>query len=494
MDLALLERVTLAVAGARSVDAVLRLIVDGLRDTPWCALARIWLKEGEDALVLAASAGRPEGGGDWDRVDGAFRRFAVGERKIGSIAATGEGVLIADVRRDAAYPVDLAWAEREGVRSFAGQPLRFRGELLGVLGVFSRERLDEHAFGWLRVFASQAAIAIGNAKAFEEIESLRGRLEMENAYLQEEVTAAAGGLLGESAAMRNLRRQAELVATADVNVLIQGESGTGKELVARAIHAGSARRGRPLVKVNCASIPAELFESEFFGHARGAFTGALQERVGRFQLADRGTLFLDEAGEIPASLQAKLLRVLQEGEFERVGEDRTRRVDVRVIAATNRELDREVEEGRFRQDLYYRLNVFPVRTPPLRERLEDVPMLAEHFLRQAARRMHCPAPKLTAANVAELTGYSWPGNVRELQNVLERAMIVSRGGALRIPLPVQRRGPVTKADWKEMERESIATALRAAGGKIYGPGGAAQALGMKPTTLASRIRALGIRS
>lgn len=493
----MLERVTLAVAGNRHVADVLRLIVEGLRGEPWCALARIWLVEPPHSLRLAASAGRPDGGEDWDRVDGAFQRFAIGERKIGRIAESGEGVLILDVRQDRQWPVDLAWAERQRIRSFAGQPLRFRDEMLGVLGVFSRETLDEQAFAWLRVFASHAAIAIANARAFEDIEALRGRLEMENAYLREEVTEAAGGMLGESPAMQNLRRQAELVAPTEANVLIQGASGTGKELVARAIHAGSSRRAKPLVKVNCASIPSELFESEFFGHVRGAFTGALQERVGRFQLADQGTLFLDEAGEIPLGLQAKLLRVLQEGEFERVGEDRTRRVDVRVIAATNRNLESEVEAGRFRQDLYYRLSVFPIRTPSLKERMEDVPMLAQHFLRMAARRLPVPLPRLTEENLASLTSYDWPGNVRELQNVMERALILSRGGPLTFHFAPPRKvaaagSPMTRAELRAAERESIAAALRRSGGKVYGPGGAAEVLGMKPTTLASRIRALGV--
>lgn len=492
-----MERVTLAVAGNRNVAEVLRLIVDGLRGEPWCALARIWLVEGGSTLRLAASAGRPLGGENWDRVDGGLQRFAMGERKIGRIAQAGQGVLIPDVRRDRQWPIDLGWAEREGIASFAGQPLRFRDEMLGVLGLFSRKMLDEEAFAWLRVFADHAAIAIANARAFEEIEELRGRLEMENAYLREEVTEAAGGMLGESPAMQNLRQQAELVAPTEANVLIQGASGTGKELVARAIHAGSSRRGKPLVKVNCAAIPAELFESEFFGHVRGAFTGALQERVGRFQLADRGTLFLDEAGEIPLGLQAKLLRVLQEGEFERVGEDRTRRVDVRVIAATNRNLESEVEAGRFRQDLYYRLSVFPIRTPLLRERMEDVPMLAQHFLRQAARRLHVPLPRLTAENLEALAGYDWPGNVRELQNVMERAVIMSRGGPLTFQFAAPKRvaaegGPMTRAELRAAERENIAAALRRSGGKVYGPGGAAEILGMKPTTLASRIRALGV--
>jgi transcriptional regulator with GAF, ATPase, and Fis domain len=252
------------------------------------------------------------------------------------------------------------------------------------------------------------------------------------------------GLLGDSAALKAILSQIELVAPTDASVLILGESGTGKELIARAIHECSRRVGRELVKVNCACIPRELFESEFFGHVRGSFTGALRDRVGRFQLADRGTLFLDEIGEIPLELQSKLLRVLQEGEFERVGDDHTRRVNVRVIAATNQDLERQVEAGRFREDLFFRLGVFPVKVPPLRNRAEDIPLLAASFLEQIARRMQRNAPVLTRENIDELTRYPWPGNVRELQNVIERAVILARNGpltvrmsTLRAPIPLR---------------------------------------------------------
>jgi transcriptional regulator with GAF, ATPase, and Fis domain len=287
-------------------------------------------------------------------------------------------------------------------------------------------------------------------------------------------------------------------------VLILGESGTGKELIARALHDRSGRARRALVKVNCASIPRDLFESEFFGHTKGSFTGAVRDRVGRFQLADGGTLFLDEVAEIPLELQSKLLRVLQEGEFERVGEDHTRQVSVRVIAATNRNLEQEVEAGRFRRDLYYRLSVFPLKVPPLRDRLEDIPILAASFLAQAAKRIHCPAvPLLTRDNVEDLKRYAWPGNIRELQNVIERAVILARGGPLHFALHesadtaaagTKPTTPVTtRAQLLELERTSIVQALERSGGKIYGPGGAAEILGMRPTTLTSKIAALQIK-
>jgi transcriptional regulator with GAF, ATPase, and Fis domain len=294
------------------------------------------------------------------------------------------------------------------------------------------------------------------------------------------------------------------VAPTDSAVLILGESGTGKELVAREIHRRSKRSGRPLIKVNCAAVPRELYESEFFGHAKGAFTGALRDRVGRFELAEGGTLFLDEVGEIPLELQAKLLRVLQEGELERVGEERTRRVNVRLVTATNRDLRAEAEAGRFRQDLFYRLSVFPIEIPPLRKRKEDIPLLAEHFLEGSSRKVGRSKPSLTLAGVQRLQQYDWPGNVRELQHVIERAVITSTSGRLNIELPSQatitRTAEVaataalvkTDAEMRQLEADNIRAALRTANGKVSGLGGAAQLLGVKPTTLASRIKALGI--
>jgi len=346
-----------------------------------------------------------------------------------------------------------------------------------------------------------------NGHAFEEIEALRKRLELENEYLREEAVGARafGELIGQSAALKAVARQIDLVAPTDSAVLILGESGTGKELVAREIHCRSKRSGRSLIKVNCAAVPRELYESEFFGHAKGAFTGALRDRVGRFELAEGGTLFLDEVGEIPLELQAKLLRVLQEGELERVGEERTRRVNVRLVAATNRDLRGEAEAGRFRQDLFYRLSVFPIEVPPLRKRKEDIPLLTEHFLEASARKVGRPTPPLTLATVQRLQQYDWPGNVRELQHVIERAVITSTKGRLNIELPSPAKAsrvietniaaePAVRTDAqiRQIEADNIRAALKATNGKVSGPGGAAELLGMKPTTLASRIKALGI--
>jgi transcriptional regulator with GAF, ATPase, and Fis domain len=324
-------------------------------------------------------------------------------------------------------------------------------------------------------------------------------------------------LVAKSPAMQQVVREVAIVAPTDTTVLIQGESGTGKELIARAIHERSARREGPFVAVNCAAVPRELYESEFFGHARGAFSGALRDRVGRFEAAEGGTLFLDEIGETPLELQGKLLRVLQERTFERVGEARPRKADVRILTATNRDLAGEVAAGRFRQDLYYRLNVFPIRVRPLRERKEDIGALAEALLEEIARQVRLPRVSLTPSLLAALEGHDWPGNVRELRNVLERAVISSGFGEVSLPAssrttpsvlakpadapPPSAPGPassgqtsiVSDEEMRRRERENIELALEQCGGRIYGPQGAAAILGLKPTTLASRIAKMNLR-
>lgn len=339
--------------------------------------------------------------------------------------------------------------------------------------------------------------------------SARRRLEVERLALLAELDAASGDeeILGNSAAIKDLLASIERVASTNATLLVLGESGTGKELVARAVHARSTRSERPLVRVNCAAIPAELFESEFFGHVKGSFTGAIRDRIGRFQLADKGTLFLDEVGEIPLGLQSKLLRVLQEGAFERIGESRTHSVDVRVIAATNRNLAEEVRQGRFREDLYFRLNVFPLEVPPLRDRAEDIGLLASKFVAESAKRLGVPTPVVSPADELNLRRYSWPGNVRELQNVIERGVILARNGRVHIDLndvgleapAVQTASPTpavgeatTLEDVRDLERRVIMQALDTCQGKVYGAGGAAKVLGIKPTTLASRLKKLGI--
>lgn len=334
-------------------------------------------------------------------------------------------------------------------------------------------------------------------------------LSVQTEYLQAEIRALHdfGEIIGQSAALRRVLRDVEQVATTDAAVLIQGETGTGKELFARAIHTASHRRGQPLVTVNCAAIPATLIESEFFGHERGAFTGATSRRDGRFALADGGTIFLDEIGELPLEMQAKLLRVLQEGTFEPVGSGTTRRVDVRVVAATNRDLAREVTANRFRQDLFYRLNVFPIQLPALRERTEDIPALASAFARRYSQRFGRTIAPLSPDDARRLQRYAWPGNVRELQNVIERAVITAADGRLNLDraLPdvpsavdttaVHRTSasPIhTLRELEELERANLARALETSGGRISGSGGAAALLGMNPSTLRSRMKALGV--
>ena len=339
---------------------------------------------------------------------------------------------------------------------------------------------------------------------------LREELQLERDYLREEVNVAMnfGRIVGTSQALRRMLKRVEAVAETPASVLLQGESGVGKELVARAIHNRSPRADGPLVKVNCASIPKELFESEFFGHVKGAFTGAHRDRIGRFQLADGGTLFLDEVGEIPMELQGKLLRVLQESEFERVGDDVTRSVDVRVIAATNRNLEKLIVEGEFREDLFYRLSVFPVEVPPLRERGDDIVQLAQHFLEQTCNDFGREPLTLTRSHAASLRAYDWPGNVRELKNVIERAVILSPGKVLRLDLSLPGVSPetgsvgapetsdddiLTDNEMRELQKANIVKALKRANWKVSGTGGAAELIGVKPTTLADRIRTLRIR-
>ena len=658
MEFESLHSFTLAVTQVRSVDEVLRQIVRGFADFTNVALVRVWLVAPGDicnecrfriecpnqarCLHLVASAGRSrQHSDDLSRLDGAFRRVPLGVGNIGRVGQTGEPLLLRGVPGDEDWIADREWIRREGVETFTAHPLVLRGEVLGVLALLDRGLLDKEDFERLHEFADHAAVAIANARAFEEIEFHRARLEEEKAHLDEEFrdlfdeapiayvhedldsrfiranraamktlgikpeeiagtfgrslvadtpeaqrrvqqafesvgrgSEASGvvlelrrrdngnpiwvewwskptpgrkytrtmmvditdrvlmeqeqarlqaqneylldeirsahnyaDIIGESPGLRKVLQQIQLVAPTDATVLVNGESGTGKELVARAIHENSPRRGRALIKVSCSAFPETLFESEFFGHMRGAFTGAVRDKPGRFELADGGTLFLDEIGEVPLAMQVKLLRVLQEQEIERVGDTRTRKINVRIIAATNRNLKKEVEAGRFRQDLFYRLGVFPLEIPPLRERREDIVPLVTHFVRVTAKKMNRPPPRLTKAQADQLTAYDWPGNIRELQNAVERAVILAQKGSLHFELPAkdpsrstaantppsETTSILTREDWKRQERASITAALRHSAGKVFGPGGAAELLNMKPTTLASRIKSLGIR-
>ena len=376
---------------------------------------------------------------------------------------------------------------------FTSTPVISEGRIVGAVVVF-------------RDITERRSTEIQLQSALEELKLLKERLEEQNAYLQEEIHIEHNfrEIVGQSEPIKKIIKQIDVVAPTDASVLINGESGTGKELIARAIHQASRRNASPLIRVNCAAIPAELFESEFFGHIRGAFTGAVRDRVGRFELADGGTLFLDEIGEIPLELQSKLLRVLQEGQFERVGEERTRKVDVRIIAATNRDLRQEIVAKNFREDLYFRLNVFPIQSPALRERPIDIAPLAAHFLKQTGKRLNMPGRRLRNSDIEQLQRYSWPGNIRELQNVIERALITSIGADLNLDLPdesttqdsssqaVDRQAIMTDAQMRDLERSNLQAALTATKGKLFGKEGAAELLGIKPTTLASRLKRLNL--
>jgi formate hydrogenlyase transcriptional activator len=702
------------VAGEHSVQGVLDNIVKGLASEPGIALARIWLlmpgdlcdscfmrtecRDQTQCLHLVASAGTPNKSPneDWSFLQGHFRRMPLNARKTGVIGASGTPILIKDFAPKNEWIARPDWARREGIRAFAGHPLVFRGKTLGVLALFSRLPLDEHCFVWLRMFADQAAVAITNARAFEdqkhaeaaaqrsevrlrtllsannaiishlsqnallpavsqtlgqtlafdfaavalydpdrdafrlwavegnldyfhpgrevsrqddsigwvfdhrspsvrcdlekehqhstecrfaaegmrshcivpllargncigvlaiasrktdlydnddaeflqeianqialaienmrsyeEIAALKARLETENVYFQEEIRREHDfdEIVGNSPVLLELLRKVELAAPSDSNVLLFGETGSGKELIARAIHARSARKDRPLVKVNCGSIPTGLVESELFGHIKGAFTGATANRVGRFELANKGTLFLDEVGELPLETQVKLLRVLQEQEFEPVGSSRTVRVNVRVIAATNRDLEKAVREGLFRSDLYYRLNVLPLMIPAIRERKADIPQIVMFFLERFSKKAGKKIAGVSQDTMKALVDYSWPGNVREIQNVIERGVVLMRGSVLNLGLdfvPVDflganaahvstvariedRRTPDSVSDLssiplslEEVERRHILSVLEHTHWVINGEKGAATILGIHPSTLRSRMDKLGI--
>ena len=402
----------------------------------------------------------------------------------------------------------------QGINSLCLYPLTSRDRVLGIFGVGS---MSEDAFldddlTFLGEVANRIALAVENAIAYKQISELKDQLAHENVYLESEIRSELHfeDIVGNSEPLRRVLKDIETVAPADSTVLIYGETGTGKELIARALHNLSGRKSNAFVKLNCAAIPTGLLESELFGHEKGAFTGAIAQRVGRFELANRGTIFLDEVGEIPLELQPKLLRVLQEREFERLGSARTLRTDARLIAATNRDLKAMVEEQRFRSDLYYRLNVFPIKVPALRERKEDIPLLVRHFVQEFSRRNNRVIDTIHSETMEALVGYHWPGNIRELQNVIERAVIISNGPVLNVPLGELHANASTKSDpdrpsskpgspenlqqiLEETERSQIMRALQEAHGIVAGPGGAAARLGVKRSTLQLRMQKLGIR-
>jgi formate hydrogenlyase transcriptional activator len=449
----------------------------------------------------------------------------------GWVVEQGRALLVARAEEvQQRFPVSYARIRQEGMDSVAVLPLLVEGRCVGALALMAREAdaLAGVSPGLLEQIAAAVAVAVDHCVAYEELQSLRDRLARENVYLQEEIRREHPfeELVGSSPVLLAILRQVEQVAPTDTSVLILGETGTGKELIARAIHNRGARRDRPLVKVNCAAISAGLVESELFGHVKGAFTGALERRVGRFELADGGTIFLDEIGELPLETQVKLLRVLQEQEFEPVGSNRSLRVNVRVIAATNRDLPEALRAGRFRTDLFYRLNVFPIEVPPLRSRQSDIPQLVTFFLSGFVKKFGKRIGSVSPDTMARLTSYAWPGNIRELQNIVERAVVLCEGSVLEIDqdlVPVSgiaraaretsrpaelpgappdaSRAPAAPTGsepselptLEEAERRHIVAALERTGGVIHGPRGAARILDLHPNTLRSRMERLGIK-
>jgi formate hydrogenlyase transcriptional activator len=510
----------------RSVEGVLAKLTNGIVSRPPVARVEIWLIESGDSsclpgpdssdpsrcLHLVASAQKPASGQEVLQKVEPAARIPLGAGIIGRIAETGRLIVLQNLDHDAGELSHLEWLPREQIRGFAGSVIAFKGEILGVIAIFTRINVPEETHAWRQLLAANVGAAIANARAFEEIQFLKAQLELQNSYLQEEIVEAKafGDLIGQSPALRHIVSQIDLVAPTEASVLILGATGTGKELVAHEIHRRSRRKDKPLIRVNCASIPKDLYESEFFGHVRGAFTGAVKDRAGRFEAAEGGTLFLDEIGEVPLDLQSRLLRVLQEKRYERVGEERTRFADVRIIGATNRDLKKEMAAGRFREDLYYRLNVFPIQVPDLKERVEDIPLLAKHFIELSVKQLGCPRPRLTHAGVVKLQHSAWPGNIRELRNVIERAVIVARGGVLDFDLPAAEITPgrtrpvdstksddepnvLTQSELKQRERENLLAVLQKTNWKIKGANGAAELLGVNPSTLITRMHKMGLR-
>ena len=643
------ERIALQMTSTLGLSEVLASITRGLVEDFDAAFSRIWLiqpgdlcaeccnsaicRNRDQCLHLAASAGI------YTHIDGDHRRVPIGALKIGGIAQEGCPLLTNDLVNDERVP-NKSWVAENSLRSFAGYPLFYQDQNLGVLALFSRREIEPNEFDRIGLFANQAAVAIKNAQLFEslkeseaqsqlilrsaaegiygldlegkttfvnpaaaqmlgwqpedllgkpqhaiihhtrpdgspydrkdcpiyaafkdaevhtvndevfwrkdgtslpveytstpirsgngqlagavvtfrditqrlkaesdlrgaldEVEQLKDRLQVENTYLQEEIRLEHNfdNIICSSESFRAVLKSVELVASTEATVLILGETGTGKELIARALHTISPRKNRPLVKVNCAALPVNLIESELFGHEKGAFTGALSRKLGRFELADQGTIFLDEIGDLPLELQAKLLRVLQEGEFERLGGTDTIKVDVRVIAATNRDIESASQAGEFREDLFYRLNVFPITLPPLRERSADVPLLVRHFVEKVGAKIGKKITAIPQSVMTKLHAYDYPGNIRELENIVERAMIVAVDETLRLDQSLELRlagtaatSASTEETLEEVERRHIETVLEAVNWRVEGPKGAALRLGLNPNTLRSRMRRLGI--
>jgi formate hydrogenlyase transcriptional activator len=409
----------------------------------------------------------------------------------------GKPMIVDNLEQIRIYPEEYRRALGEGIQCGCLLPVINRNRVLGVLSLARRTRecFQEDEVAFLIQVANQLALALENALVYEQTTALKDKLIQEKLYLEDEIRGSMDfqEIIGTSASLLDVLQQVQTVAPTDSTVLILGETGTGKELIARAIHSCSRRKDRTFVKMNCAAIPTGLLESELFGHEKGAFTGAITQRIGRLELADQGTLFLDEIGDISLESQSKLLRALQEREFERLGSSRTRKVDIRLIVATNRDLRKMVADNQFRSDLFYRLNVFPIRIPPLRERPGDIPLLVRHFTQKYARRMKKRIESIPSHIMNKFKRWHWPGNIRELENFIERAVILTSGTVLNVPVSeLSEAAPVTKIPETESERDQIIQVLKETKGRVGGPDGAAKRLGIKRTTLLARMKKFGI--
>ncbi len=471
-----------------------RTVSASIRQVMRCDTVGVWLPDIEQAHVRQVAMDFPEGKG-FVR-EGALH--PVEGSLIGEVFKTGKP-LILGAMSEQMDPDEAPDARAEALESGCALPLISRGRTVGVLTLASRveNSFSTEDVDFLMQAAGQVAIAIENGMAYREIAELKDKLAQEKLYLEDEIRGEMDfeGIVGQSSALRLVLNLVETVSSSDSTVLLLGETGTGKELIARAIHERSRRKERTFVKLNCAAIPTGLLESELFGHERGAFTGAIAQKIGRLELADQGTLFLDEVGDIPIEIQPKLLRALQEREFERLGNNRTKKVDVRLVAATNRNLEQMMESREFRSDLYYRLNVFPIRIPPLRERPEDIPLLVRYFAQKYGRRMQKQIESIPSATLKKLSAWHWPGNIRELENFIERSVILTQGTALQAPIAALSNNgasaPVTGTR-EASTRDEIIRVLKITNGRIAGPDGAAARMDIKRTTLISRMKKLGI--
>jgi formate hydrogenlyase transcriptional activator len=486
------------IAANLEVGALLRSIAQVLRQTVGCDFVIVSIPDFKAGELFALAVDFPDARGSFSE----GRRMPIAGSVLGEVFRSGRGRVITEASD--LDPTLRSRADVEGIKEACLCSLVHREQRLGVMSAGWRTagRFNESIGQTLDAVAAQVAIALDNALAYQTISELKDQLAQEKLYLEDEIRGEFNyeEIVGNSAALRRVLKQVETVAATESNVIIYGETGSGKELIARAIHDRSARSSGTFVKLNCAAIPTGLLESELFGHERGAFTGAVAQRIGRFELANRGTIFLDEVGEIPLELQPKLLRVLQEREFERLGSSRTLRSDARLVAATNRDLGAMVDQQKFRADLFYRLNVFPIAVPPLRERAEDIPMLVRHFVQQYARQMKRNIDTIPAETMNALKRYPWPGNIRELQNLIERAVILSSGSTLRVPVEELKARTAAGPQQKRAEAQTLADAERAHILRVLqetrwvlaGANGAAARLGMNRSTLRFRMKKLGI--